>query len=252
MENNPTGINQLPSRSTWRRPNESVARRNMLTPDAPLERKESVNSGNHPDETNQLPLRPAWRQNAVSVTRRNKQDPVPPWVPEVGKGQEKNLQARAQVTDVPCKTQGTSEPPCVSHGSLAGASPHAPDPPRRERKKRRSTAKKNFTIRMSDDIRAKLEAKAAAAESYPSAYVLKLVAADLCLPIDEEQTARSRGLQEQLAALTVALNKQGGLFNQIAAALNRGQPCPVTRPEIEAAWRWHMEAVNAIIKLEFD
>ena len=105
---------------------------------------------------------------------------------------------------------------------------------------------------MSDDIRAKLEAKAAAAESYPSAYVLKLVAADLCLPIDEAQTERSRGLQEQIAALTVALNKQGGLFNQIAAALNRGQPCPVTRQEIDAAWHRHIAATNAIIKLGFD
>ena len=157
-----------------------------------------------------------------------------------------------QVTDVPCETQGTSEFPRLSQGNLAGSSPHAPHPPRRERRKRRSTARKNFTIRMSDDIRAKLEAKAAAAESYPSAYVLKLVAADLCLPIDEAQTERSRGLQEQIAALTVALNKQGGLFNQIAAALNRGQPCPVTRQEIDAAWHRHIAATNAIIKLGFD
>jgi hypothetical protein len=103
----------------------------------------------------------------------------------------------AQVTDVPCETQGTSELPRVSQGSLAGASPHAPDPQRRERRKRRSAARKNFTIRMSDDIRAKLAAKAAAAESYPSVYVLKLIAADLCLPVDEAQIARSRGLQEQ-------------------------------------------------------
>ena len=101
-------------------------------------------------------------------------------------------------------------------------------------------------------MKAKLEAKAAAAESYPSAYVLKLVAANLCLPIDEAKTARSRGLQEQIAALTVALNRQGVLFNQIAAALNRGQDCPVTRQEIDAAWRRHMAAINAILKLGFD
>lgn len=105
---------------------------------------------------------------------------------------------------------------------------------------------------MSDDMRAKLVAKAAAAESYSSAYVLKLIATDLCLPIDGEQSERSRGLQEQIAALTVALNKQGGLFNQIAAALNRGQSCPVTRQEIDDAWRRYIAATNAIIKLGFD
>ena len=158
----------------------------------------------------------------------------------------------AQVTDVCDKTSHTSELYDVPSHNLAGASLHAPDPPRRERRKMKIRKGSVLNIRMPCAMKAKLEAKAAAAESYPSAYVLKLVAADLCLPIDEANAARSCGLQEQIAALTVALNKQGGLFNQIAAAVNRGQPCPVTRPEIEAAWRRHTAAINAIIKLGFD
>ena len=151
-----------------------------------------------------------------------------------------------QVTDVCDKVSHTSEVPDILFDTLAGASPHAPDPPRRERRKKRKTKGSFLNIRMPCAMKAKLEAKAAAAESYPSAYVLKLVAADLCLPIDEGQTERSRGLQEQIAALTVAINKQGGLFNQIAAALNRGQPCPVTRQEIDDAWR-RKRAVKALV-----
>jgi hypothetical protein len=162
------------------------------------------------------------------------------------------VKGSTQVTDVSDKLSGTSEASDILSDALAGASPHAPDPPRRRRKTNKNSKGYKFSLRMPYTMKAKLEAKAAAVESYPSAYVLKLVAADLCLPIDETQTARSRGLQEQIAALTVALNKQGGLFNQIAAALNRGQPCPVTRQEINDAWHRHTAATNAIIRLGFD
>ena len=158
----------------------------------------------------------------------------------------------AQVTDVYDKVSHTSELYDVPSHNLAGASPHAPDPRRWERRKKKDTKGSVLNIRMPCAVKAKLAAKAAAAESYPSAYVLKLVAADLSLPIDEKKNARSRGLQEQIAALTVALNKQGGLFNQIAAALNRGQDCPITRQEVDAALRRHMAATNAILKLGFD
>jgi len=158
----------------------------------------------------------------------------------------------AQVTDMYDKVSHISELYDVPSHNLAGASPHAPDPLRRERRKKKDTKGSVLNIRMPSAIKAKLEAKSAAVESYPSEYVLNLVAADLSLPIDETKNARSRGLQEQIAALTVALNKQGGLFNQIAAALNRGQNCPVTRQEIEAALRRHISATNAILKLGFD
>jgi hypothetical protein len=145
-------------------------------------------------------------------------------------------------------------PETVAHSvpRLARTSPHAPLPLKREKQTRKGTKDEFLRLRIPAVIKAKLKAKAAAAESYPSAYVLKLIAADLCLPINETQTARSRGLQEQIAALTVALNKQGGLFNQIAAAVNKEIPCPVTRQEIEAAWRRHTSAINAILKLGFD
>jgi len=158
----------------------------------------------------------------------------------------------AQVTDVSDNLSDTSEVSDILSDTLAGASLHAPHPPRRRKSVNKNSKGYKFSLRMPCVMKAKLEAKAAAAESYPSAYVLKLVAANLCLPIDEAKTARSRGLQEQIAALTVALNRQGVLFNQIAAALNRGQDCPVTRQEIDAAWRRHMAAINAILKLGFD
>ena len=95
------------------------------------------------------------------------------------KSTEKNLEGSTQVTVVPYVPQGTPDAPCATQGDLAGASLHAPDIPQREKRKHQSTAKKNFTIRVSDDVRAALEAKAVAAKSYPSAYVLQLIAADL-------------------------------------------------------------------------
>jgi len=164
----------------------------------------------------------------------------------------KKVQGSAQVTVVSDTLSDTTEVSDILSDTLAGASPHAPDPPRRKRKVNQNSKGYKFSFRMPYLMKAKLEAKAAAAESYPSAYVSKLVADDLCLPIDQDKTARSRGVQEQIAALTVAINKQGALFNQIAAALNRGQPCPVSRQEIDDAWRRHMAVTNAIIKLGFD
>lgn len=138
----------------------------------------------------------------------------------------------AQVVVVPCETQGTPETPCISQGGLAGALPHAPHPPRRERKKPRSRARKNFTLRMSDDMRIKLEAKASSVESYPSTHVLELIAADLCLPIDDYRVTRNRGLKKSFADLRVAFDDCGVNLNQMAKATNSGKACPLTREEI--------------------
>jgi hypothetical protein len=167
------------------------------------------------------------------------------------KSAEKNLGGFSQVTVVPCVPQGTPDPPCVPHADLAGASPHAPDTPYGEKQKHQSTAKKNFTFRVSDDMRAALDAKAAAVKSYPSAYVLQLIAADLGQPIDEAALQTSRMLGDEIAALTVALNRQGNNFNQISKSAHEGKPCALSRPEISATLQQHTAAVSAILRLGF-
>jgi len=104
---------------------------------------------------------------------------------------------------------------------------------------------------MPSAMKAKLEAKAALMESYPSSYVLKLVAADLCLPIDEAKLTRSRRLQEEIAALTTALNRLGNNFNQIAKNTNEGRPSPLSRSEVSELLRHHTQAIAHLLKLGF-
>jgi len=104
---------------------------------------------------------------------------------------------------------------------------------------------------MPEGMKAMLEAKAAAAKSYPSAYILGLIAADLRIPIDVEKLRRDREMQERIAALTVALNRQGNNINQIAKAMNEGIPSPLTRPEIFELQQQHTAAISAILRLGF-
>jgi hypothetical protein len=166
------------------------------------------------------------------------------------KSTEKNLEGVTQVTVVPCAAPGTL--PCVPQPDPAGASPHAPDtPPRGKQKHQSASAKKNFTIRISDDVKAAVEAKASAVKSYPSAYILGLIAADLRIPLDEEKLQRGREMQDEIAALTVALNRQGNNINQIAKATNEGKPCALSRPEISETLRQHTAAVSASLRLGF-
>jgi hypothetical protein len=100
-------------------------------------------------------------------------------------------------------------------------------------------------------MRAALDAKAAAVKSYPSAYVLQLIAADLGQPIDEAALQTSRMLGDEIAALTVALNRQGNNFNQISKSAHEGKPCALSRPEISATLQQHTAAVSAILRLGF-
>jgi hypothetical protein len=160
------------------------------------------------------------------------------------KSTEKNLGGDTQVTvvsDALSDTLSDISPPKLA----AGASPHAPQRPKTKQKGDR------FSFRMPEGMKPMLEAKAAAAGSYPSAYVLALIAADLRIPIDEEKLQRGRELQEQIAALTVAINRQGNNINQMAKATHEGKPSPLTRPEISQLLQQHSAAVSAILRLGF-
>jgi len=113
----------------------------------------------------------------------------------------------------------------------AGVSPHAPEPLRRG-KKRKGTKDSDLNIRMTSDMRSKLDAKADALESYPSAHVLELIAADLRLPVDEHRATRNKYLKKAYADLRVAFDDCGVNLNQMAKATNSGKSCSLTRQEI--------------------
>jgi len=156
---------------------------------------------------------------------------------------QKNLEGSTQVTvvsDVPSDNCPTN----VS-GSLAGASPHAPRQPDTKQKGDR------FSFRMPEGMKPMLEAKAAAVKSYPSAYILGLIAADLRIPIDEAALQRDRMLGDEIAALTLELTRQGTNFNQLTKATHEGKPCALARPQISELLRQNTTAVNAILRLGF-
>jgi hypothetical protein len=164
--------------------------------------------------------------------------------PSEEKSTEKKLEGYTQVTvvsDAPSDILSDTSPT-----KLAGASPHAPKRPKATKQKG-----DRFSFRMPEGMKPMLEAKAVAAKSYPSAYVLGLIAADLRIPIDEEKLQRGREFQEEIAALTVALNRQGNNINQIAKATHEGKPSPLTRPEISQLLQRHTAAVSAILRLGF-
>src|ERR1017187_144591 len=126
------------------------------------------------------------------------------------KSAEKNLGGFSQVTVV----SDTSSDNCPTNMSdqLAGASPQAPRRPEPKKKGDR------FSFRMPEGMKPMLEAKAAAVKSYPSAYILGLIAADLRIPIDEAALQRGRMLGDEIAALTLELTRQGTNFNQMSKA----------------------------------
>lgn len=88
---------------------------------------------------------------------------------------------------------------------------------------------------MTSEMRSQIEAKATEFETYPSAYILELVAADLGLPTDDYRATRNKYLKENYARLRVAFDDCGVNLNQMAKATNSGKPCPLTRPEINKA-----------------
>jgi hypothetical protein len=163
------------------------------------------------------------------------------------KSTPKNLGGFSQVTVV----SDISSDNCPTNMSdhLAGASPHAPSRP--ETKQSGQSKGDRFSFRMPEGMKPMLEAKAAAANSYPSAYILGLIAADLRIPIDEEKLQRGRMLGDEIAALTVALNRQGNNFNQISKSAHEGKPCALSRPEISQTLQQHTAAVSAILRLGF-
>ena len=125
--------------------------------------------------------------------------------------------------------------------NLAGALPHAPS---------EITQKDDrITIRLPKGMRPRLEAKASAVESSLTAYVQGLIAADLDVPIDEEKLQRSRMLGDQIADLTVAINRTGNNINQISKSAHEGKPCALSRSEITQTLQQHTAAVAAVIKL---
>jgi DNA-binding protein YbaB len=166
------------------------------------------------------------------------------------KSTPKNFGGDTQVTVVhrECDTQ----PDCVADATqLAGASPHAPHPPKTGRSKIKGQKDTQINVRIPTDIKAMLEAKAAAVKSYPSAYVLQLIAADLRIPIDEAALQRGRMLGDEIAALAVAINRQGNNFNQISKSAHEGKPCALSRPEISQTLQQHTAAVSAILRIGF-
>ena len=163
------------------------------------------------------------------------------------KGTQKNLGGDTQVTVVSDTLSDTC--PTRAPDKLAGASPHAP---RRPETKQSSPSKGDrVSFRMPEGMKPMLEAKAAAVKSYPSAYILGLIAADLRIPIDEAALQRGRMLGDEIAALTVALNRQGNNFNQISKSAHEGKPCALSEPEISETLQQHTAAVSAILKLGF-
>jgi hypothetical protein len=163
------------------------------------------------------------------------------------KNTEKNLEGDTQVTVVLNKMFNTTE----SFNDLAGASPHAPDRPRRQRRKKPTSKTAFIGFRIEAEKKAKLDAKAAAVELDLSSYFLRLADADLGEPIDEAALQRGRMLGNEIAALTVALNRQGNNFNQISKSAHEGKPCALSRPEISETLQQHTAAVSAILKLGF-
>jgi DNA-binding protein YbaB len=159
----------------------------------------------------------------------------------------KNLGGFSQVTVV----SDTSSDNCPTNMSdqLAGASPHAPRRPETQQSSQSKGDK--ITFRLPEGMKPMFDAKVAAVNSYQSAYIVGLIAADLRIPLDEERLQRDRELQEEIAALTVALNRQGNNINQMAKATHEGKPSPLTRPEISQLLQQHRAAVSAILKLGF-
>lgn len=170
------------------------------------------------------------------------------------KSTQKNLGGDTQVTVVPCVPQGVPESPSGTQGDLAGASPHAPHLRRREKPKHQSKVKKNFTIRMADDMRAELDTQSSAlGYAYSSALALHLLAAGLKMPVDEYEAQRRRDLTAAYAELTVAWNRHGTLLNQLTAAVNKGQPCPFSRQELDVFSReWRELVITTPKKLGLD
>lgn len=158
------------------------------------------------------------------------------------KDAQKNLGGSTQVTVV----SDTLSDNCPT---MAGALPHAPSGPE---PKQSSPPKDNrITLRMPEGMRPMLEAKAAAVKSYPSAYIIGLIAADLRIPIDEAALQRVRLLGDEIAALTLELTRQGTNFNQMTKATHEGKPCALATPQISELLRQNTTAVNAILRLGF-
>jgi hypothetical protein len=169
--------------------------------------------------------------------------------PEQQNYQQNFLEDYVQVTDM-CTTPGhMSESGPQTHAATAGASPHAPDRQRREGIKDDA-----LKIRLPALVKAALRNKAAALGfSSASAYALEIIAADLLIPIPAVDTARHSDQKAAFAELLLSWNKIGGLLNQIAAALNRGQEVPFRRAELEDLRMAHRDMIiKTASRLRFD
>jgi hypothetical protein len=140
-----------------------------------------------------------------------------------------------QVTAVSGKMPDTTEPSGKTPDNLAGASLHAPDRRKAERRKRIDIKSKKFDLRMTEKMWSGLLAKADAEGIYPTDLVIEQVAALLSLPIDESRVTRDKHLKMAFADLRVAFDDCGVNLNQMAKATNSGKPCPLTRSEINKA-----------------
>lgn len=163
------------------------------------------------------------------------------------------LEGDTQVTDVSYASRSTSEKVLHSVRQNAGVSPHAPDRHGRKEPHRPNARNAIFNLRMPKPIKAALSNKAGELGLSSSAYVLEIVAADLLIPIDDLKAAHNKELREAFAKLIGSWNKIGGLLNQLAAASNRGRPCPFSRPELDELRRQHRSMiVDTARKLNLD
>lgn len=158
-----------------------------------------------------------------------------------------HAKAKSKETNTEIFLEGSTQVTVVSdtlsdNCQTAGASPHAPGSKQKSDK---------LSLRLPEGIKPMLEAKAAAVQSYPSAYVLGLIAADLRIPIDEAALQKVRMLADELAALTLELTRQGTNFNQMTKATHEGKPCALAPPQISELLRQNTTAVNAILRLGF-
>jgi predicted nucleic acid-binding protein len=173
-----------------------------------------------------------------------------------GKASEAQPLIRQGIAQVPVEAAvpaATTEVAAKLAATLAGASPHAPHTPGQERRIRKGTKEFRKTIRISGVAAAEIAKRAAAEDSEEAPFLRAIIYAHLKLPIDREQAAKHRELQRSYADLTIGFNRVGTLLNQIAAATNKGQPCSLSRSEIEDMRRQFSAVLSATIrKLGFD
>lgn len=164
---------------------------------------------------------------------------------------QKNLEGFTQVTAEGPFWAPSSELGTLSGPQLAGVTPHAPvlQKAKKHLTERPSVKTENFKTKLTPDLYARALARATALDLTPAAYLRLLICKDLEQPPDPaDEAAKSRSNAEALRGLLGSWNKIGGLFNQIAAHLNKGRACPYSRPELNELKAQHSQMVERTLR----